>query len=94
MEYGLGHYYAPDRKYSSINGVLILLLMEYGLGPDKKGEYAAKFWVLILLLMEYGLGRGAVAVETTPAADVLILLLMEYGLGLPVGLMQVMLSSS
>ena len=41
---------------NSINIVLILVLMEYGLGPFKNHNNNAKH-VLILVLMEYGLGR-------------------------------------
>ena len=36
--------------------VLILVLMEYGLGDGDNGEYHRVALVLILVLMEYGLG--------------------------------------
>ena len=36
--------------------VLILVLMEYGLGPYNVAEQKSMLTVLILVLMEYGLG--------------------------------------
>ena len=40
--------------------VLILVLMEYGLGRQKDiMRYDGELAVLILVLMEYGLGRGS-----------------------------------
>ncbi len=55
MEYGLGHY-AQESKKVSQGSVLILVLMEYGLGEGDKSWYGTATYVLILVLMEYGLG--------------------------------------
>ena len=61
--------------------VLILVLMEYGLGHVS--NLLLFLWVLILVLMEYGLGQPGRGSRQAPADDVLILVLMEYGLGQP-----------
>ena len=42
--------------FSVALGVLILVLMEYGLGLRHNREIASRNVVLILVLMEYGLG--------------------------------------
>ena len=42
---------------NEIQVVLILVLMEYGLGLFVKKLCSKSFFVLILVLMEYGLGR-------------------------------------
>lgn len=49
----VGDYYAPDRKYSSIDGFKNIRVAKRNRNEvtvdikvtDKKGEYAAKFWV-------------------------------------------------
>ena len=55
MEYGLGQRslcgYNPTGRL-----VLILVLMEYGLGQVSNVEIKGEYPVLILVLMEYGLG--------------------------------------
>ena len=43
--------------------VLILVVMEYGLGPGKRLAISAFISVLILVVMEYGLGRGMGTIE-------------------------------
>ena len=45
--------------------VLILLLVEYGLGLKKAHSCITAFTVLILLLVEYGLGFDKLDAETT-----------------------------
>ena len=81
-----------DRGLVHLNGqkknvkrklVLILVLMEYGLGlPLLRPMYSTMNGVLILVLMEYGLGRGQGLLLSRGYRLVLILVLMEYGLGL------------
>ena len=60
--------------------VLILVLMEYGLGPKLADLEEGTDYVLILVLMEYGLGQRTLFLYGTLIV-VLILVLMEYGLG-------------
>ena len=75
---------SEDRKRpcrSWVLVVLILVLMEYGLGAVTVTLVKVeRDEVLILVLMEYGLGdiREEYDNERSP---VLILVLMEYGLG-------------
>ena len=41
--------------------VLILIMLEYGLGvTDKKGNRHVVIWVLILIVLEYGLGGWSI----------------------------------
>ena len=63
MEYGLGRY--PNEKGFLIIEVLILVLMEYGLGHrcGLVHRYVDNR-VLILVLMEYGLGRSSATART------------------------------
>ena len=60
--------------------VLILVLMEDGLGLLRVQHRSQQSWVLILVLMEDGLGRRPTA-NGRPIVKVLILVLMEDGLG-------------
>ena len=49
--------WTSERSYSRGVGVLILVLMEYGLGPCwSRNQCHILVTVLILVLMEYGLG--------------------------------------
>ena len=50
-------------RSKSGNVVLILVLMEYGLGPSCGKGWGQVDCVLILVLMEYGLGREKVLIE-------------------------------
>ena len=68
------------------NGVLILVLMEYGLGQRIDANNSKSYYyVLILVLMEYGLGLQQLPRYRCKLRYVLILVLMEYGLGLNSG---------
>ena len=62
--------------------VLILVLMEYGLGPFRRFSERIGMAVLILVLMEYGLGLSVILADDSELERVLILVLIEYGLGL------------
>ena len=55
MEYGLGVNWNLDFPLAFFK-VLILVLMEYGLGVVVRAFLCARKKVLILVLMEYGLG--------------------------------------
>ena len=72
-----------SRKAGEHRVVLILVLMEYGLGPYGALSFSSMVEVLILVLMEYGLGRKMRAFMKFMLVVVLILVLMEYGLGQP-----------
>ena len=78
MEHGLGVFeklVADDKNY-----VLILVLMEHGLGANNiSNENKNQVNVLILVLMEHGLGEGHH--QSSVSRIVLILVLMEHGLG-------------
>ena len=69
----------PSRILKS--GVLILVLMEYGLWRMLINLSINYLTVLILVLMEYGLWQSLTGNAIT-VSDVLILVLMEYGLWL------------
>ena len=56
MEYGLGQDWEQTNESGAVV-VLILVLMEYGLGLTKHQAIQLLERVLILVLMEYGLGR-------------------------------------
>ena len=62
-------------------GVLILVLMEYGLWRNNDVDDFKVTLVLILVLMEYGLWLKEFLGDKR-RANVLILVLMEYGLWL------------
>ena len=55
MEYGLGEY--EEYLCKGLQSVLILIVVEYGLGEliDKRGTHDS-VGVLILIVVEYGLG--------------------------------------
>ena len=68
-----------DIFVKAINGVLILLFVEYGLWRATVNQGAAAIAVLILLFVEYGLWRSESA-HLVARWVVLILLFVEYGL--------------
>ena len=75
MEHGLG--VCCKYSYQQNAGVLILVLMEHGLGGRRLANWLLT--VLILVLMEHGLGERRCYVWYRLC--VLILVLMEHGLG-------------
>ena len=81
LEYGLGEDKKAITCHSELT-VLILIMLEYGLGGLHKeiAKDTASLDVLILIMLEYGLGvpyvYGLILVF-----QVLILIMLEYGLG-------------
>ena len=62
--------------------VLILVLVDVGLGHEAVRNVMFERFVLILVLVDVGLGHGAAALSAVFTA-VLILVLVDVGLGLP-----------
>ena len=62
--------------------VLILIVVEYGLGVFKGRRISGKkLYVLILIVVEYGLGENIYYIKLPENVYVLILIVVEYGLG-------------
>ena len=67
-----------EENLAIVNGVLILILMEYGWNSMTPGMLVSMDNVLILILMEYGWNTSGRVLRYL-RSTVLILILMEYG---------------
>ena len=78
MEFGLG---ASHLGSLGILFVLILVLVEFGLGDNRAKMRETVTLVLILVLVEFGLGVIQRKYTLSVTSNVLILVLVEFGLG-------------